>query len=370
MLGRHRLTESNKLTILYESTVLKLADGRGALPPILEGCYTVSIEEARRRFVLGVPELLERWISRRASEHTQRAYRQDLFTFIRFAGIAWPEEAPALFRINVAQVHAYRDWMNARGDAPKTINRRIASLSGFFRFLREVAAELRLPIQVANPADKEFVSRENADPVQERRHFSAARARDLFGMPEGESVLAYRDRAMLKCLLYAGMRIDTLLQLDVDDFHVDDHDPTLRVTEKGNRRRTIGLNRRAAEAVQQYIMVAGLESGPLFRARLNPRSKKLGQDRMSYPTAYRLLQRYFARLPGATKQVTGEDGPRQKCIYSPHSTRATTATLLLEDGQDIRKVQELLGHRHVTTTQIYDKRRRQTSEGASHDVPI
>jgi site-specific recombinase XerD len=348
----------------------KARQGRSALPPILDGCTTASIEEARRHFVLGVPELLERWISRRASRHTQRAYRQDLFTFICFAGIAWPDEAPVLFRITVAEVHAYRDWMIASGDAPKTINRRIASLSGFFRFLREVAAELRLPIQVANPADKEFISRETADPVEERRHFSAARARELFGMPEGESVLAYRDRAMLKCLLYTGMRIDTLLRLDVGDFHDDEHDPTLRVTEKGNRRRTIGFNRRAAEAFQQYIRIAALDSGPLFRPRRNPRSQKLAAGRMSYPTAYRLLEGYFARLPGAVKEVPGGDKPRQKCIYTPHSTRATTATLLLEDGQDIRKVQELLGHRHVTTTQIYDKRRRQTSEGASHHVPI
>jgi site-specific recombinase XerD len=361
----------NQLAILPHPPAPKVADDRLALPPILNGCYTDSIEEARRQFVHGIPELLERWISRRASRHTQRAYRQDLFTFIRFAGIAWPGEAPALFRIKVAEVQAYRDWMMARSDAPKTINRRIASLSGFFRFLREVAAELRLPIQVANPADKEFISRENADPVEERRHFSAARARELFGMPEGESALAYRDRAMLKCLLYAGMRIDTLLRLDVGDFHNDEQDPTLRVTEKGNRRRTIGLNRRAAEAIQQYITIAGMESGPLFRPRLNPRSKRLATNRMSYPTAYRLLQGYFSRLPGALKQVAGEgQPPRQKCIYSPHSTRATTATLLLEDGQDIRKVQELLGHRHVTTTQIYDKRRRQTSEGASHHVPI
>jgi site-specific recombinase XerD len=61
---------------------------------------------------------------------------------------------------------------------------------------------------------------------------------------------------------------------------------------------------------------------------------------------------------------------RQRCLYTPHSLRATTATVLLEAGEDICKVQELLGHRYVTTTQIYDKRRRQAHEGASHDIPI
>ena len=61
---------------------------------------------------------------------------------------------------------------------------------------------------------------------------------------------------------------------------------------------------------------------------------------------------------------------RKGCLYSPHSLWATTATRLLELGVDIRKVQELLGHRHITTTQIYDKRRRTTAESASHDMPI
>lgn len=59
-----------------------------------------------------------------------------------------------------------------------------------------------------------------------------------------------------------------------------------------------------------------------------------------------------------------------RCLFTPHSLRATTATLLLDAGVDIRKVQELLGHRHITTTQVYDKRRRSTSDSASHDVPI
>ena len=90
---------------------------------------------------------------------------------------------------------------------------------------------------------------------------------------------------------------------------------------------------------------------------------------------YNLVQRYLARLPASLREeeVTEKDGTVKKikhCIYTPHSLRATTATLLLDAGVDIIKVKELLGHRHVTTTQIYDKRRRSLKEGASHDVPI
>ena len=71
--------------------------------------------------------------------------------------------------------------------------------------------------------------------------------------------------------------------------------------------------------------------------------------------------------------MTDEDGTVTKVkhrVYTPHSLRVTTATLLLDSGVDIIKVKELLGHRHVTTTQIYGKRRSSLKEGASHDVPI
>ena len=72
----------------------------------------------------------------------------------------------------------------------------------------------------------------------------------------------------------------------------------------------------------------------------------------------------------AAAEVLVDGSKIKRCIYTPHSLRATTATLLLDAGVDIIKVKELLGHRHVTTTQIYDKRRRSLKEGALHDVPI
>lgn len=169
------------------------------------------------------------------------------------------------------------------GMADKTINRRISSLSNFYKYLAASAAEMRLPITVPNPAHAQFIARSAADPRDETKAISAARARQLLSLPAGETLVEYRDRAILAVYLYTGIRLAT----------------------------------------------------------------------------------------GAMKNEQKEDGLVEAyCIYSPHSLRATTATLLLEHGVDIRKVQELLGHRHITTTQVYDKRRITTSQSASHEVPI
>lgn len=118
----------------------------------------------------------------------------------------------------------------------------------------------------------------------------------------------------------------------------------------------------AHRTLDEYLDKAGIEKGPLFRARRGTWSEVLSERPMAPATMYLTIQAYLEQLPGAIKD--------ERCVFTPHSLRATTATLLLDAAVDITKVQELLGHRHITTTQIYDKRRRTTSESASHDVPI
>jgi site-specific recombinase XerD len=233
------------------------------------------------------------------------------------------------------------------------------------------AAELRLPITIPNPAHAQFVGRSSSDPVNETRALSAARARQLMSLPEGDDVLAARDRAILKIYLYSGIRLATGCRLRVEDFDEQGREAILRVREKGDKRRTIGLHYAAAQAIAEYIEKAGLRSGPLFRPqRTGPRGP-LADRAMNPVTMYLLLESYLGKLPGAMREVQRKNrSTAMECLYTPHSLRATTATLLLEAGIDIRKVQELLGHRHVTTTQIYDKRRRTIAESASHEVPL
>jgi integrase len=223
---------------------------------------------------------------------------------------------------------------------------------------------------VPNPAHAQFLGRDAADPREETRALSATRARQLMGLPAGDTVFHARDRAILKFYLYSGARTAAGCRLRVEDIHHDPDGATVRINQKGARRRTIGIHFTAAEAIADYVTQAGLKDGPLFRPRKNSRSKKLADTPFDPSTMYRLIMGYLERLPRDARAQDGDAGQNTPCPYSPHSLRATSATLLLGAGVDIRKVQELLGHKHITTTQIYDKRRRAAAEGASHDMPI
>src|SRR5262245_50243920 len=148
------MAESDKLVVV-ETTEL--------LPPILGGAETPAARQRVARFFSSIVEIFEAWVTRRKSLHTQRAYREDVMSFVRFMGYDWPKDAEQLLIVSIKDVQGFRDQMNAQDLAPKTVNRRIASLSSFYKYLAASAAELRLPITVPNPAHAQFIAREASD---------------------------------------------------------------------------------------------------------------------------------------------------------------------------------------------------------------
>src|SRR2546430_17630680 len=88
----------------------------------------------------------------------------------------------------------------------------------------------------------QFVARKTADPLEETRALTLAQARQLVGLPEGDSVLAARDRAILKFYVYTGARVATGCRVLVSDFHQDEDGATITLNHKGDHRVTIGLD--------------------------------------------------------------------------------------------------------------------------------
>lgn len=354
------------------------------LPPTLFGNADERTRQRIHAFYGAAHEFLERWVARSQSKHTQLAYRNSIMQFVRFVGWKWPDESYRFFTVTIVEVTEWRDRMLQEQVAPKTINHRITCLSSFYRFLGGCASEARLPITVPNPAHVQFIRRMNDSPVRQRHSMSLTEIRRLLSFIEGESPLAVRDRAILTVLYFTGIRIGTLRMLDVAHFHDSEEDPSLTIVEKGSKRRTIGIHFLAAESLRHLIAVGGFDAGPLFRAQRTAHDATcFSMSRISSATLWRIVEKYLRLLPGAIKQeeVYDETGKplldeqgkvvtREYLRYTPHSIRASTATLLDASGEDILSIQQLLGHKHVTTTQEYIKRQVATKKSASHNVPF
>ena len=201
--------------------------------------------------------------------------------------------------------------------ASKTINRRVSSVSSLYKYLQGAAAELRLPITVPNPAHAQFIARSSTDAVKDTAAMSPTRARQLMGMADGEDLIAYRDRALIKLFLFSAIRIGTACKLNVGDSRIDEDASVLRIAEKGDKRRSIGIHPQAASAIAEYIEQAEISRGPLFRPRKGPRSStELANRHLVSISMYRILMSYLERLPGAMKAVETEEGTYRECIYS------------------------------------------------------
>jgi integrase/recombinase XerC len=262
-------------------------------------------------------------LERNASAHTVKSYREDLSQALEFF-----EERGGGRTLTPRLLRSYVAWLSEQGYAKTTIARRVAALRSWCRYMCQHGVLETNPADVLRP------------PRPDRRlpHFldEATLAR-LLAAPGNNGPFSCRDRAILETLYSAGLRVSELTGLDVDD--VDLVDGVAMVRGKGKRERLALLGRPAVAVLKQWLMHREeLQHG---RARPAPALfLNKGGTRLSGRSVARLLEKYLKRA--------GID-PRT----SPHTLRHSFATHLLDRGADIRSVQELLGHRSLSTTQMY-----------------
>jgi integrase/recombinase XerC len=260
-------------------------------------------------------------VERRLSAHTDSSYRRDLERFV-----AWcdHDRIPDWRALDGQHIRTFAAAEFRRGVSPRTIARRLSALRSFFQFLiREGEVRVNPANEIKAPkASKRLPETIDVDQMTRLLSFRT------------DERLGVRDKAIMELFYSSGLRLAELVGLDLTD--VDLADRTARVLGKGAKTRIVPVGRHAADAIARWLKeratIAAIGERALFvghrGARLQPRTV---QARVAS----------WARRQGLPVHV------------HPHMFRHSFATHLLESSQDLRGVQELLGHANIATTQVY-----------------
>jgi site-specific recombinase XerD len=301
-----------------------------------------AVASARR---LTAPEYLRlarvppeaEWFAHLRNAGTRRIYQADIRDFTGFVGIQRPDEFRTVRR---AHVVAWRKDLERRGLGGATIRGKLAALSSLFQFLcREQALQSNPVKGVPRPKIEANRGRTPA--------LSGTQVRRLLAAPKGDGLKAKRDRSILSVLFFHALRRAELCAIKVKDIHDRRGVKHFRVHGKGKTLRYVPVHPAAADAITEYLESAGHSNqpgAPLFRPIVSNVTKQL-EAPLQPSGVYRMMKLYAKRV--------GINVDR----FGPHAARATAASNALDQGADIAKVQEWLGHANVSTTRAYDHRR-------------
>lgn len=261
-------------------------------------------------------------VERGLSENTISAYEQDLAQFYEYC----QAERLLLHEVTQHHVREFLAYIGGTGLSARTRARKVAALRGFFQYLvdegvlgSDPTGDLESPKFTMTLPDV----------------LSIPEVDKLLNTPRLDKPTGYRDRAILEVLYGAGLRVSELVELNVDDV---DELGYVRCMGKGSKERIVPIGRSALTAVALYTQSA--------RPRLvrNPRESALflnaRGERLTRQSVWKMLKKY-AKDCGIKQEI------------SPHTLRHSFATHLLQNGADLRAVQEMLGHVDISTTQIY-----------------
>lgn len=276
---------------------------------------------------------MERWldefinylaVERGLAKNTLASYKIDLnqyLSFLKKQGVSLDEA-----NRNHILTHLYK--LQKSGKAPATISRHLAALKHFYRFL--VADNIVAEDYTINLESPKLAQRLP-------QVLSTTEVENLLSQPQLVVPAGIRDKAMLELIYATGIRVSEMVSLDIQ--HIELEMGYIRCFGKGSKERIIPLGSVAARHVQEY----------LARARV-----KLTKGKPEHQALFVNVQGNRLTRQGFWKIIKkyAREGKIEKPI-TPHTLRHSFATHLLENGADLRSVQEMLGHADISTTQIY-----------------
>lgn len=231
-----------------------------------------------------------------------------------------------LKRVDLNLLYEYANFLNRDlGNKPRTRARKISALKSYFKYLHS-----KVKLLDENPTiDLDTVKFEKQLP----RHFTLDDSLNLLDAVDERN--QERDLCILTLFLNCGMRLSELVNINITDIQED----KLVVLGKGNKERTIYLNDACLDAIENYMTVRQKMS-PEYTDK-NALFLSERQKRISRRTVQHMVEKYVKKL--------GLDSHK----YTTHKLRHTAATLMHQSGVDIRILQEILGHKQLSTTEIY-----------------
>lgn len=253
----------------------------------------------------------------------------------RFASWAANHGVTTPGQITIDVVRNYRLWLNrqtdSRGEPLKRItqNYHVIALRALSKYLAKRDIE-------TVPAEKIELGKAEKRTVEFLSHEECERLREAAGT--SDSFTDLRDRAILEMLYSTGLRVSELTSLDTDQVNAERGE--FMVRGKGDKPRVVFLSPEATGWLGKYLKKRGALK-PLFVRSPKPKDDPDGEDlRLTSRSIQRIIKKYAVKA-GIVKDVT------------PHTLRHSFATDLLQNGADIRSVQQMLGHASITTTQVY-----------------
>lgn len=259
------------------------------------------------------------------SANTRQAYERDLRLFCKTLGF---KNSDALVNVSREQITGYMTQLKEKGLAAATIARKLAAIKAFYRFM---TAEGYMD---ANPAE---VVEAGTKGIKLPRVLSEDEVVRLLNQPDITSAEGFRDRTMLEVLYATGMRVSELINLTLD--RVDLNMKYIIAFGKGSKERIVPLGSVAAEFLQQYL--------EKVRPKLTHADRNTNIVFLAFGGHELTRQRFWQII-----RAYGRKANINKAL-TPHILRHSFATHLLDNGADLRSVQELLGHSDISTTQIY-----------------